>query len=141
MKTVVKVMLSVLLAWSLAACSTHEPDDEGAQRIVENFLKAVHGGDYETAFSLVSPDFFNVRSEREWRAYFDNIKDKLGELEQLKLKQKLSDVRLSGHFYIYQFANKYEKGLAKEMVTIVEKVDGNDPLGVSSYRIDSSKLQ
>ncbi len=141
MKTMARLFLALLALITLAACSTQDTDDEGAQRLVEQFLQSVHEGDYDKAFSLASPEFFNVRSEKEWRNYFDNIQAKLGKLEKLKLKQKLSDVRLSGHFYIYQFANKYEKGLAKEMVTIVQKVDADDPLGISSYRIDSSKLQ
>lgn len=141
MKRMLQLLSVSLLTIFLASCTTQTVDDEGATKLVEAFMKALNDGDYEAALDMGSEDFFGGNSRDQWIEQFETIKEHLGQRKKMKLKQRLSDVRLSGHFYIYQYATTYEKGLAKELITIVQKINTNEPLKITGYKIDSSKLR
>jgi hypothetical protein len=68
------------------------------------------------------------------------VEETLGDIVVKKLKRKLADNRFSGRFYMFQFTNKYEKGLSKEMITLIEKINTNEPLRIYGHKYDSSKL-
>ena len=58
----------------------------------------------------------------------------------MTLKHKLADDRLTGTFFMFQFATKYENGLGKVMITMIQKINTDEPLKIFGYKIDSSKL-
>lgn len=140
MKRVIFILLVVLLS----ACGNNPAPDEGqADRLVNGFVKALQAQDYDTAFSMVDQEaFFAAHSRADWQQYFSEMYGALGKVESSRLKNKLNDTRFSGTFFMYEYVNKHENGLSKELITIVHKINtGNAPLKIFSYKVDSSKLQ
>lgn len=138
-----KAFLLVLVMFVVMACDTNPAPDEGkADRLAAAFVEAIHAKDYAKAFTMVDTEvFFASHSQSEWESYFDGMHDILGKKETTRLKNKLNDMRLSGTFFMYEYVSKHERGLSKELVTIVHQINtGAAPLKVFSYKIVSSKL-
>ena len=143
MKRSLQYFILVVATIFIASCeqpSTAPEAPSVAQLLAERYLDAVHKGNYDSAFAMADPEYFGVRSEKDWKNYFSKVESRLGKFESMKLKQSLDDNRLTGTFHMYQFAAKYEKGLAKEMVTMIEKINTNEPLRIFAHRYESSKL-
>ena len=139
-----RAFMLVLMLFVVMACDTNPAPDEGkADRLAAAFVEAIHAKDYAKAFTMVDTEvFFGSHSQSEWEAYFDGMYEILGKKESSRLKNKLNDMRLSGTFFMYEYVSKHEKGLSKELVTIVHQINtGAAPLKVFSYKVDSSKLQ
>lgn len=129
----------------LAGCSgggdasNVEMQDE-ASRTAEFFVNAVNAGDYDSAFTACHKDFFESRDEEQWIEYFKSIQAVLGKRTGTRLKQKISDSRLSGAFHRYEYSSQFENGLGKEIVTLVQKINTDEPPRVFAYKIESSKI-
>lgn len=136
----IKIVVALLCSIILIACQGPQPTDDEARTLTRSFVDAVNAGEYEKAFNLVSPEFFQTRSRDRWIEYYDKIKETMGPVISVKLSRHLNDNRLSGRFYMYQYSIKHENGFTKEMVTMIQKINSNDPLTILSHKIDSSKL-
>ncbi len=133
--------LSVLaLTFSLIACQGEVPSNEEANALALKFVNAVNEGKYTDAFALAGQDYFNARPQERWEEYYAAIQEAMGPVISVKLARKLTDNRLSGRFYIYQFSIKHENGFTKEMVTMIQRINNDDPLRINAHKIDSSKL-
>lgn len=142
MKRIFANTLSLALLLSiLTACGFNEAHDDVATKLVDEYIAAVHAKNYDKALSLVSDEFLAQRGGRDqWIAYFKEVDAKLGDVTKVKLKRTLSDARLSAHFYMYEYTNTYENGFAKELITIVQKINTDDPLKIGGHKYESSKL-
>ena len=136
-----KTALIGLMITTLVGCGaqTFAPDED-ANKMAEEYVTAVKAGDYDTAFTMVSDEFFSVRSKERWTEYYQAIKEHMGPVISVKLKRKHVDTRLTGQFYMYQFSIKHENGFTKEMITFIQRINSDDPLKVLAHKIDSSKL-
>jgi len=126
---------------SLSGCDSQKvATDEEAQALATSYLSAVHNGEYDKAFQFCSDDFFNVRSQDGWKRFYTSIDAKLGKIVRMDMKDKVADDRLTARFYMYQFNSKYENGLAKETVTMLQKFNSQEPFMIYAHKIESSKL-
>jgi len=114
--------------------------DAEAQALATNYLNAVHNGEYEKAFQFCSDDFINMRSKAGWQQFYAEIDAKLGKIVRMDMKHKVADDRLTARFYMYQFNSKYENGLAKETITMLQKFNSQEPFMIYAHKIESSKL-
>ncbi len=134
-------MLCVACLVLLSGCDSQEiASDADAQALATNYLNAVHNGEYEKAFQYCSDDFFNVRSKDGWQRLHRSVETKLGKIVRMDMKHKVADDRLTARFYMYQFNSKYENGLAKETVTMLQKFNSDEPFLIYAHKIESSKL-
>ena len=132
------VLVIVLL---LSACSLPDSSkDEASGDKAIAYIEAIRKGDYESAFSYCSDEFFRARDKEGWIEHFKYVKSLLGDLTKVKLKDKRIDDRLTGRFFMFQFANKYEKGLSKEIVTMIMKDGAGGEIKIFGHKIDSSKI-
>jgi len=136
-----KLIIVMLFSVFLLGCGaqTFAPDED-ANKMAEEFITAVNAGDYDSAFELVSDDFFAFRSREKWKEYYTVIAEHMGPVISVKPTRKHVDSRLTGQFYMYQFSIKHENGFTKEMVTFIQKINSDEPLQVLAHKIDSSKL-
>jgi len=81
-----------------------------------------------------------VRSKDGWQRLYASIDAKLGKVVRMDMKHKVADDRLTARFYMYQFNSKYENGLAKETVTMLQKFNSDEPFLIYAHKIESSKL-
>lgn len=140
MKKILPLLFLAFFGLFAAGCESHGPKEQAAEKMGQDFLKAIQAGDYTTAFSYCDKEFFNTRAPDQWIEYFNDLKKTFGNFQSMHLKQKLTDNRYSGRFFMYQYATKYDNGLATEMVTMIEKINSKDPILIAGYKIDSSKL-
>ncbi|MDH5379002.1 MAG: hypothetical protein OEX00_11820 [Gammaproteobacteria bacterium] len=141
MKSIVKLVSIIAASIMLNACGpSSSPENALAKELAENFLAATHTGKIDEAMAMAHPEFFGSRQPNDWKNYYSMVDEHLGKFESMTLKKGLADEKLTGIFYMYQFNAKYEKGLAKEMVTMIRRVNDDKPLRVFGHRIDSSKL-
>lgn len=140
MKNIIKYTIILCATLLLIACQNKSFTNEEANSLAEKFITTVNEGNYEQAFAMVEPDFFSARPMDRWITYYDEIKKVMGPVVSVKLTQHLSDDRLSGRFYMYQFSIKHENGFTKEMVTMIQKINSDAPLKIAGHKIDSSKL-
>ncbi|MDH5230328.1 MAG: hypothetical protein OEY38_09725 [Gammaproteobacteria bacterium] len=124
----------------LSACGIDKGREAEANKLALNYITTVHEKGLDQAMPLLSDDFFQQRSRSGWKEYFTYVRKQLGATQKIKLKNRISDNRYSGTFYMFQFSNKFEHGFTKEMVTIVDKVDNKGPLKVFAHKVESSKL-
>lgn len=136
-----KLGLIVSLAFLLMACQGVSPSHDEGHELALKYLHAINGAKYEDAYALVSDDFFGSHSKDTRIEYHDEINNIMGPVVSYKLSEKLVDNRFSGRFYMFKFALRHEKGISMEMVTMIEKINSNDPLRVFAHRIESSKLK
>ena len=96
------LLLAMFALLGLVGCSqAPSTTDAEARKMAEDFLHAIHTGDYNKAFSFCDEEFFSNRKNDEWIEYFTEIKQKLGEINNVKLKRHLIDDRLTGRFFPY----------------------------------------
>ena len=117
------------------------PETSEADAIARNFIKAIESKDYESMMAMVDDEFFGARSKQEWIAYLTEKDKIMGKMISYRLKTSTNDTRFSGTFYLYEYITKYENGLGKEIITMIHKINTNEPLKIFAYKIDSSKLQ
>ena len=141
MKNFYRAFIATLAIILLTACQGQDPSKDFAQKLARDFIDSVNSGNYDQAFQSTEDQFFAIRPRDRWIAYYKAIKNELGPVISIKLSQSLTDDRFSGRFYMYQFSIKHEKGFTKEMVTMIKKINSNDPLKISGHKIDSSKLR
>ncbi len=136
-----KKILLIIIMLMLAACTTGGAVNPGqANKLSAAFMEALKNHDYDTALSMVDKDFFIARARDEWVAYFEQVKNVMGERQNLRVKSSINDAKYSGNFYMYEFVSTYENGLGKELLTLVQKINSDDPPRVFAYRFDSSKI-
>ena len=124
----------------IVACQAPSMPDNQAEAMTRQFIDNVNAAEYDKAFELVGPDFFHIRAKDEWIAYYKAVKETMGPVISIKLSRKLTDDRLSGRFYMYQYSIKHKNGFTKEMVTMIQKINSNDPVKITAHKIESSKL-
>jgi len=139
-RTFLKALFVSFLLAVLSACSFSDARDDEAAQLIEAYVNAVNNQDYDTALGMVSEEFLMERGREGWIEHYKNVHEVLGKVTNLKLKQKISDARYSARFYMYQYANKYENGLAKELITVVQMINNDEPLKIGGHKIESSKL-
>jgi len=140
MKHLNKLILGFIAIAALTACQSNDPSNDFANKLADKFIDAVNNSKYDEAFTMVEPEFFGVRAKDQWIEYYDAVKKEMGPIISIKLSRSLTDNRLSGRFYMYQYSIKHENGFTKEMVTMIKKINNNDPLKIAGHKIDSSKL-
>jgi hypothetical protein len=141
-KMFLKFALVLALIPLLAACGFNDARNDEAGALIVAYVNAVHAQEYDKALDMVSEEFLMERDGREgWIKYYNEVHDALGPITTLKLKTKLSDARLSAHFHMYQYTNRYEKGLGKELITVMQKINSKDALVINGHKIESSKLK
>lgn len=139
-RTLLKVIFSTFLLTLMSACSFSDARDEEAAQLIEAYVNAVNDQDYEKALSMVSDEFLQERGHDGWIEYYKKVHNTLGKVTKVKLKKKLSDARYSARFYMFQYANTYENGLGKELITVVQRINTDEPLKIGAHKYDSSKL-
>ena len=141
MKNTLNAIILLTSAFLLTACMQGKvASDEEGKKLAEDYLTLISKGDYETAFTYVSEDFFKLRPREGWIAYYDAVKKEMGPITSIKLLQKLVDDRFSGRFYIYQFYLEHKNGPTKEMITMIQKINSDEPLHIFAHKIESKKL-
>lgn len=134
-------VISLLAGLLMIGCSTYEgASDDEAAKLANDFLMAVQQEDFDKAFSMVDEEFFQARSRQAWISYYKNVNEVLGKRTGGKLKQKNTGDRYTGTFHMYQFAMQYEKGLSRETLTMIQKINSDAPLKIFGHRLESSKL-
>lgn len=137
-----KKILLLGLTIILSACSLPDSSqDEVAEKMATDYLRAITQGDFSRAFSHCDEEFFASSDEDQWKAYYAEVKSQLGEIKNIKLKRHLIDERLTGRFFMFQFSNKYEQGYAREMITLIMKDDADGQVKIFGHKIESSKLK
>ncbi|MDH5302315.1 MAG: nuclear transport factor 2 family protein [Gammaproteobacteria bacterium] len=139
-RSLLHIALTAFFILLLTGCAFSDARDDEATKLVESYMQAIQDQDYDKALSMVSDDFLQERGRDGWISYYTHVHNTLGNISNLKLKQKISDARYSARFYMYQYANAYENGLAKELITIIQKINTNEPLKIGGHKIESSKL-
>jgi hypothetical protein len=85
-------------------------------------------------------DFFNLQSQNEWIDYLKYVRQELGEIENIKLKQNQVNTVFSGRRFIYEYSVKYEKGYAKETVMFFQEINSPE-IKVQMHKINSNLLK
>lgn len=118
-----------LASW-LAACSD-PPPKVAASEVVKNFYQALVDSKVQTALQAYDERFFANKSKQEWQNYLQE----LGHLKKFDLNTKQADTRFSGKFYIYQFYTQYDKGKAREVMTLFLP-NGSDTIRIVGHKIN-----
>lgn len=134
-----KVFLISGLVWSLVAC-TQEATEDQVTPMAEEYFATLQANDFEKLLTFYHPDFFNLHSAPEWIARLENIREQLGQIQSVKLKQSQVNTVLTGRRFIYEYSVKYEKGFAKEMVLFFQEINQQD-IKVQMHKIDSKLLK
>lgn len=141
MSNLVKALLVGLISLTLWACQPPAIPKEVATEIATGFINATTSADYQKAFTYVDKnEFFVVRSEDRWIAYYDAISKELGPVVSIKLSRFQADDRFSGRFYTYVFSIKHEKGFTKEIITLIQEINSKDDLKIFAHKIEGGKL-
>lgn len=141
MKVIVRICLSLVLVVFLYACQGNVATNEEGAALSLDFATKINEGKYEEAYSLVSDDFFDRISKDDRTEYYQEIKKIMGPVVSVKLSSKLVDDRFSGRFYMFRYAFRHENGISMEMVTMLQKINSNEPLKVFAHKVESSKLK
>ncbi len=137
-----RVIRIVVVAWLflLVAGCTKEASEEEVSPLMDEYIEALKAKDFETLLTFYHPEFFNMRSEQEWIDYLLHVREVLGEIEGVKLKQKQVNTVFSGRRFIYEYSIKYERGYAKEVIMFVQKI-GTEGIKVQMHKIESKLLR
>ncbi|NOY71059.1 MAG: hypothetical protein GXP14_01570 [Gammaproteobacteria bacterium] len=144
MKLLSKKMLYLLLmglmfSFILAGCSK-EVEGEVVLPMANEFFAAIQDENYDKALTFYSDDFFNLQTPEDWRAYLQEIQEKLGGLQKVKLKLQQTNTVLSGRRFIFIFTNQYEKARSKETVIFFQQVRSDD-IKIQVHKIESEALR
>lgn len=123
----------------LAACSAPQATGDQARQVVEQFYAALKAADYAGAAGHMDPNFFQREPQEVWIASMKNIADKLGPLQEMKLKESQINTIYSGRQFLYIFINRYEKGNATETVVLLQPLDKKE-IKVVAYKVESVHL-
>ncbi len=135
----VKIFVTVLLLFVVAGC-TKEASEEEVSPLMDEYIEALKAKDFEKLLTFYHPEFFNMRSEQEWIDYLLHVREVLGDIEGVKLKQKQVNTVFSGRRFIYEYSVKYERGYAKEVIMFVQKI-GTEGIKVQMHKIESKLLR
>ncbi len=144
MKLLIKKILYLLLIgltfnFVLMGCSK-EVEGEVVLPMANEFFTAIQDKNYDKALTFYSDDFFNLQTPEDWRAHLQEIQEKLGGLQKVKLKLQQTNTVLSGRRFIFIFTNQYEKARSKETVIFFQQVRSDD-IKIQVHKIESEALR
>jgi len=141
MKNVTKVIVVFAAIVTLWGCQAPSISKDVAKEIADKFINATSSGNYEEAFKHVNKkEFFAMRSDDRWIAYYDAISKEMGPIVSIKLSRHQADDRFSGRFYTFQYSIKHENGFTKEIVTMIQQINTDEELKVFAHRIEGGRL-
>ena len=128
------LILMMPLLFLPAGCTFSASDTAGANKVVQKCHEALKQKDWDTLFSLYSKSFFEEEPKSAWKSSLTAIFDRLGPLQSAQLDYQQKDSRSQGDYYVYGYTLKFEKGTAKETMTIFKAV-GEKPLLIAGHII------
>lgn len=130
------VMLSLMLG--LGGCSKEVSEDR-VSPLVDEYMETFKAKDYEKLLTFYRPDFFNLQNSTEWVDHLKSIHNTLGEIQNVKQKQKQVNTVFSGRRFIYEYSVKYEKGYTKDTVMFFQEVTSPE-VKIQMHKIESPLL-
>lgn len=133
-------VVAMVLVMALLAGCTEEASEEQVAPMVEEYFATLEAKDYDKLLTFYHDDFFNLQTKQEWLDHLNFVRATLGEIQNIKLKQKQVNTVFSGRRFIYEYSLKYEKGFAKETVMFFQEIN-TDVIKVHMHKIDSNLLK
>ena len=110
----------------LGGCSAPMPDLDLKPQL-DGLFMALGQGDIDKAMTYYPDEFFKVFPKEYWRDRLEKFNQTLGTIENYRIRNKQSDTRFSGKFFVYQLETiQPNKKKASHIITFVLPVDGGD---------------
>ncbi len=120
-----KILVAVGLL-VLSGCSAPMPDLDLKPQL-DGLFMALGQGDIDKAMTYYPDEFFKVFPKEYWRDRLEKFNQTLGTIENYRIRNKQSDTRFSGKFFVYQLETIHpDNKKASHIITFVLPVDGGD---------------
>lgn len=122
-----------ITVFALTSCGRHAGYTQ-VDPLVEQYFSALQNKDYDLAMSMYSEDFFKAFPKQAWRKKLEDFIQQVGDVTAYSFRNKQSDTRFSGKFFIYQYDTIHGDARAKHILTFVQPVD-DDSIKLVGHRI------
>ena len=121
----VKILLVVGLL-VLNGCNAPMPDLDLKPQL-DGLFMALGQGDIDKAMTFYPEEFYKAFPREYWRDRLQKFNQTMGTIENYRIRNKQSDTRFSGKFFVYQLETIHpDNKKAAHIVTFVLPVDGGD---------------
>lgn len=121
-----KVGLFLVSLLMLASCDRPLPDLDLTPQINKLF-SALQANDIDTALSMYSDEFYKGIPRPVWQAQLQKFNEHMGVMESFRIRNKQSDTRFSGRFFVYQIETVHQgEKKARHILTYILPNDGSD---------------
>ncbi|MBF0282106.1 MAG: hypothetical protein HQM07_06020 [Zetaproteobacteria bacterium] len=123
-----------LFVFSLTGCTYDAGDKVLADQLVYLCHQSISNNDMETLMKLYDPSFFKDQPKAVWAAYWADIYKRLGHLQEIRPGFSQKDARFRGDYYIYGYTLVFERGIARETITVFKGIE-QDEVAIAGHSV------
>ena len=134
----VSCLATIMLLLAFIAGCTQYASESSVDPLAKEYFEALKAGDLDKVMSMYSEKFFERSPREAWRQKLQRLTAELGPIKAYSFRNKQSDSRFSGYFYIYQYDTIHEKDgkehRAKHTITFIQPVNSTE-IKLEGHRI------
>lgn len=122
----VVAITALVMSLMLTGCNQPMPELK-LEPEINSLFTAIQNNQLDAALAMYSDEFFKGIPKQYWRAQLTRFNEVMGPLEKIRIRNKQSDTRFRGKFFVFQLDSMHKGGKkARHILTFVLPVDGGE---------------